>query len=256
MLAASLVLPLVAGAQTSTAPRLNGEGGARRIRQNLGEEVQRLRESARDTIEVRREDFKKQAEVQREQFKKDVESARESAKKQLEQKREAAKKAIEDIKDERKKEAIKRIDINFTKLNKRMVERYSANLEQLDRVLVNIDLRTDKAQARGLVVTSVHAAIVSASTSIASARAAVVVQSGKTYAVMITSSTTAKAEISAIRDLLKNDLRAVEAAVKAARNAVHTAATTLAKVPRIGENEPVATSTTPVATTTATSTTQ
>ncbi len=254
MLAASLVLPFAAGAQMTAQPV--GGNGVRAVRQNLGEEAQRLRESTRAALQVKREDFQREAELTREQFQKDVESARESAKRELEQKREAAKKEIEDIKDQRKKDAIKRIGLNFMEINTRMVERYTANLNQLDRVLMNIITRTDGAQSRGLVVSTVRTAIAAASTSIASARAAVVAQSGKTYAAAITSSTTARADLGAIRDSLKNDLKATEAAVKSARNAVHAAAVTLAQVPRIGETESPATSSVPVPTTTATSTTQ
>lgn len=241
VLAASLVLPLAAGAQTSTQPA--GGNGARAIRQNLGGEVKKLRDATKTAIEAKREDFQREAEAKREQFKKDVESARESAKKQLEQKREAAKKAIEDIKDAKKKDAIKRIDLNLTETNTRMVGRYTENLNQLDKVLTNITTRTDRAQARGLAVNTVRTAITAASTSIASARAAVVAQSGKTYAAIITTSTTTKADIAAVRDALKRDLKTVETAVKSARDAVHAAAVTLAQVPRIGESEPAATST-------------
>lgn len=239
VLVASLAMPFMAGAQTSTS----GGYGANGERQNLGDQVRELRDEAKQQLEQKRAEYEKDSEGRRDQFKKDMESLREAAKQKLEKAREAAKQKIEDIKDARKKETIKRLDQNLNEMNVRMLERYSANLNQLDKVLVNITARTDRAAAQGLVVIPVRTAIINASTSIAAARAAALAQSTKTYAAIITSSTTARADIAAIRDSLKNDLRVVEAAVKTARTAVHTAATTLATVPRIGETETRATTT-------------
>lgn len=267
MLVASMALPFMASAQTSAGTQPSAGGEVRNIREatkasveqksediktqaeatreQLKQDAEKLREAAKATFKQKREVLEKQMEATREQFKKDMESARESAKKALEQKREEAKKAIEDIKDAKKKETVKRIDKNLGEMNKRIVERYSAKLDQLDKVLVNIVSRANKAEARGLVVTPVRTAIAAASTSIAAVRATLVLQSGKAYVATITTSTpeTVRAEIKTIRDSLRNDLRVVETAVKNARVAVHTAATTLASIKGIGEREPNATST-------------
>lgn len=239
VLAASLVVPFMAGAQTPTSVPQGGYGDS----QDFGKQVRELRDSTKQELEQKKAEYEKDMESRQDRFKKEMESLRESAKQKLEAAREAAKKKIEDIKDARKKDTVKRLDQNLNEMNTRMTERYSENLNQLDRVLVNITARTDRAAAQGLVVTSVRTAIVSASTSIAAARAAVLAQSKKTYAVTITTSTTVKADIAAIRDSLKNDLRVAETAVKTARTAVHTAATTLAAVPGIGDTETRATTT-------------
>lgn len=254
----SLAAPMFVGAQTSTREfTRESNGGGAEVRNSAREGAQKEKQTStqgesKDVTKEERGNFAAQAEAAHARFQKEVESARESAKRQLEVKREEAKKVIEGIKDERKKETVKRIDQNLNEMNVRMVERYSANMEQLDKVLVNIVARTDRAAAQGLSVAPVRVAIATASSSIAAARAAIVVQSGKTYAAVLASSTTARTDLSAIRDQLKSDLRMVETKVKSARDAVHAAATTLASVRGIGETEPRATST---ATTTTTSTT-
>ncbi len=183
----------------------------------------------------------------RAQFRKDIESTRESAKRQWEQKRESMKEALRDVKDERKRATISRIGQSLNGINAHVLARYAENLEQLDRVLANINIRTNRAEVRGFALAPVRTALALASTSIATARTAVIAQSGKAYIAVISSSTTARADLTAIRDSLKNDLRAVEALVKAARTAVHAAAITLASVQGIGErDEARATSTVPV----------
>ena len=183
----------------------------------------------------------------RAQFRKDIESARESARRQWEQKRESMKEALRDVKEERKRATISRIGQSLNGINARVLAHYAENLEQLDRVLANINIRTNRAEARGFALAPVRTALTLASTSIATARTAVIAQSGKAYGAVISSSTTARADLAAIRDSLKNDLRAVEALVKAARTAVHAAAITLASVRGIGErDEARATSTVPV----------
>jgi hypothetical protein len=256
VLAVSLVIPFAVGAQggngaTGTVAR---PGDALRvIRENLNEELKSLRASTTMDIKEQREDFQAKMDALRMQFKSTVEAARAAAKKRLETARAAAKKAIEAIKDEREKEVVKRLDMNFTSTSLRMADRYSDNLDQLDKVLARVITRTNTAETQGLAVAPVRTAIASASTSIAAARAAIVVQSGKTYAVVFNSSSTIKMDIAAIRDTLKTDLKVVETAVKTARDMVHTAAVTLAQVHGIEQTEH-ATSTLPIATSTATST--
>lgn len=257
VIAASIIVPFVAGAQTtSTFPgprtpedmrrgfddirRIQGGPAAsfatgtppvpKEMREDLKDGVRKIQEEDKEEINGIRVEFHAQAEAVREQFKKQAEAVRETAKKELELKREMAKKEIEGIKDTKKKEIVLRMDQNLTAMNTNMMARYTANVDQLVTVLGNIDSRVSSAQARGIVVTSVRTALATASTSIALARAAILVQTGKTYAATITSSSTARADLKVIADKLKVDLKVVETAIKSARDAVHTAAVALSQV--------------------------
>ena len=86
-------------------------------------------------------------------------------------------------------------------------------------------------------------AIEDAEAAIEVARAAVDAQAGETYEVEITDETRLRAEVGKARKELHDDLKAVFDLVKAAREAVREAATTLAQIPRPDDTQSPATST-------------
>ncbi|MBI2406286.1 MAG: hypothetical protein HYV25_01760, partial [Candidatus Harrisonbacteria bacterium] len=64
---------------------------------------------------------------------------------------------------------------------------------------------------------------------------AVKAQAAKVYKVSVSAETKAREEVKAVRDVYQADIKALEAKVKAAREAVQNVARELAKVPGIGE---------------------
>lgn len=141
------------------------------------------------------------------------------------------KEKLQGIRDEQKKKRVERVDQQLNELNERMMKHFSEVLDKLDKVLVNIKSRTDKAEAKGLNVSSVRPMIKSAEDAIAAAKAAVVAQSGKTYTPRISGQDrTLKVEVGQARKALHRDLETVREKVKLAREAVHRVATTLAQI--------------------------
>ena len=264
ILSAVFCLALVATAGAEARPAL--VEGANNIRQDIRETRQEVRKNVQDAkqevkqnvqekkqevkqnVEEKRKELKAQVEVKREEFKKAVETKREELKTKIDAEREALKAKLQSVKDERKKQAVTRIGEEVNKLNARTVEHFTGVLDKLAEVLGRISSRTDKGAERGLDVAAVRTAIASADTAIASARAAVTAQAGKTYAVTITTEDKLRTDVGATRKALHADLEKVRDAIVAAREAVHTAATTLAKIPHVNDATPalpVATPTTP-----------
>ncbi|MDQ5931017.1 MAG: hypothetical protein QG674_183, partial [Patescibacteria group bacterium] len=124
-------------------------------------------------------------------------------------------------------------------------------VSKIETALVSIESRTDKAATAGLDVASVRTLIASAETAIADARAAIVVQVGKTYTVSITSDTTAKSTLESTREAFRADIKAMNLKIKVAHDATRKAAEALKAIPKIDEVVVPA----PVAPTTSTETT-
>lgn len=200
-------------------------------RKEVREEVKEAREKIKETREKAREEIKEK----RETFKKDLEVKRDELKKRLETKREELKVRLEKIKDERKKNLVQKIDRSLDALNDRRVRHYTAVLDQIEKILERIDKRIERAEERGLNVTAVKAAEETAKVAIARSREAVKVQATKTYTITVGTEETLKENIRRARQALHNDLKNVEATVKAAREAVRKTAVALAQIPRIDE---------------------
>ena len=137
------------------------------------------------------------------------------------------------MKDEKKKEKVMRIGQNLNEANERTLNHFLSFIEQIEKVLLNIGLRTDKASAAGNNVTAVKVAITEAQNAIMVARKAIQDQSVKVYGITIKSEDTVKDDVSAARDSLRNDLEAVKTVVQKIRDAVQKAAVSLAQIPRV-----------------------
>lgn len=187
------------------------------------------------------QELRQRNQVAREEFRKRVGEERKELRERIQTKRQELKKKLEKIRDERKRKIVERIDKQLDELNERRLNHFSAVLDKLEKVLERIGSRADKASERG-DVSAVRKAIEEASLAIATSRSAIVAQSGKTYTLAINSEEGLRVDVGRSRQALYRDLKAVFDVVKAAREAVHKAATTLAKIPRVNE-EPTATST-------------
>ncbi len=260
-----IILLLSLGLVLPAAAQVNiNQGRATTTQEGLRQNVQNIRTEKKKEIEDARENLKKAAEVKRvelqnarENFKKAVETKRTELQNTVKVQKEELKTKLEKIKDERKKTAVERIDQNLTNLNARMTAHYTNVLDQISGVLTRVVSRADKAQANGKDVTSVRTAITDAQNAITAARAAIVAQAGKTYSMNISGDTTLKNDVGTARQTLRDDLKKVEDLVKAAREAVRKAVTSLAQIQGVDELKPV-TSTAPTtqATTSTTSTSQ
>ena len=154
---------------------------------------------------------------------------------------------LERFRDERKRQIVLRLANGLEEVNRRMIERFTENIDHIEDVLERVSSRADKAAAHGVDIAAVRSAIVSAESAIAAARAAITVQAGKTYPVNLTDESTARADVAAAKQALESDLKAVRALVQTARDAVHAAAVALAGIPRVDDYEvepPTPTSTT------------
>ncbi len=221
-----LVFPVAA--QVTSTPGRNMQEG---IRQN----VQNIRQEAKQEIQGIRQTMQQQIQDAKENFKKTIEAKRVELQSTVQARRDELKTKLRNIKDERKKAAVERIDKNITDLNSRMTTHYVKVIDQIADVLKRVVSRTDTAQANGKEVTTVRATITNAENAIAAARVAVAAQVGKTYSMDIASDTTLKRNVGVARQALRDDLKKVEDAVKAARDAVRQAAVSLAQIQGVDE---------------------
>ncbi len=179
--------------------------------------------------------YRKEIKDAQDAFQKVVEAKRTEMENTVKTQRDELKTKLKNIKDEAKKTAVDRIDQNITALNAKMTTHYTSVIDQIAGVLSRVGSRTDKAQANGKDVTDVRTAISKANDAIAAAWAAVVVQTGKVYALNVTTDAALKTNVGAARQALQSDLKNVEDLVKAARSSVQQAATTLAKIQGVDE---------------------
>ncbi len=200
--------------------------------------IQNIRAKSKEDIEKRKEELKESAEQKREELKSRIEEAREKAKEELEARRAEFKEKLGSVRDEQKKKIAERIDEQLNELNERLMKHFSDVLDRLGKVLVNIESRTDKAEAKGWDVSNVRTMIQSAEKAINEARTAVEAQSGKTYTPQITGDEgKLKTDVGQTRQTLHGDLAAVKEKIRLAFEAVRRVATTLATVPRVDDEE-------------------
>jgi len=110
-------------------------------------------------------------------------------------------------------------------------------VDQIESVLSRILSRSEKAIANNENVSSVTTASEVAKTAIAAARTAIQEQTAKVYSVEATTEEALKTDLGRVRDMLRSDLEAVKSKVKAARDAVQSAAVSLAQIPKVDELE-------------------
>ena len=213
-------------------------------RREIGRNLRNTATSSRDVMQQKIEQARRDVQAGREEFRRTMEAARADAKKKIEANRAALQQKLKNIKDERKRAAVDTIDRRFTEINADRLEHFSNVLDQIERVLQNVQSREAKAVANGKNVSVVTGDIVAVKTAIAAARAAIVTQSAKTYPLMISKESTLRTDVGKTRQALGADLKAVQDKVVAARDALRKAATDLAQIPGVDRDEiPAATST-------------
>ena len=189
-----------------------------------------------NTLETDRERVRSEIMEMRDDFKTRMDAEKAELQGEIQDKREALRAQLQKVKDERRREVVERIDVRLDELNARMLDHFSNVLDRLEDVLERIASRADKAEGRGLDVSTVRTAITDALSSITSARTAVQVQAGKTCIVTVTTENNLRVDVGKARKCLHDNLTVVREAVKAAKEAVRKAATTLAQIPRVDED--------------------
>ena len=204
-------------------------------RVEVREDVKDKRVELREEVKAKREAMKDEQKVKKEQFQTELKASREEFKTKRDEEKAKLKEKLSQIKDERKKQAVEKIDVQLHALNERMLAHFSNVLDKLGAMLLRVKGHTDKAEQKGLKVESVRGSILQAETMIAISRSAVALQAAKTYTVAVTSEETLRKDVGAARKALHDDLAAVRATVQVAQKAVRSAAVQLAQIPKVDE---------------------
>lgn len=204
----------------------------------------------RSELKTTKEEFKNKLDEmvqsvkqKREEFKTELDANKEISKTKVEEARTLFKENINKIKDEAKKTSAEKVFSTIADLNTKLTGQLSSKIDQIENVLISIDSRISKAEAKGIDVTSVKAQSVKAHESITLARTAIVDQSKKIYTTTVSSDTTLRANMKTLRDNFNKDMKALNIVVKATHTAVKTTATTLAQIPNIDAVETSTTTT-------------
>ncbi|MBI2515256.1 hypothetical protein HYV91_03735 [Candidatus Wolfebacteria bacterium] len=213
--------------------RQNTRQEVKDVRQNMRQETGQMKREAVEAVRVKRQETQQLIQVKREEFRKKVDEKKVELRQKVEVKRQELKDRLVKIKDEKKKQAVLRIDQGLDALNEKQLNHFSQVLEKLETVLTNISSRADKAEANGINVAPVRLALEQARNQISLSRSAIEAQSGKTYAMAVTTEENLKTDVKRARQALHDDLNKVKVAVKTAHEAVRKAAVTLAQIPRV-----------------------
>jgi len=199
-------------------------------------------------LQERRDAFQQQFEANKEALKTIIETKREEAEKAISAKKDELKTALNKFKDERKKQSVEKVSASLNEVNKNAVNRFTNNINELDRAVVNITTRAEKAKVNGKDVTNVMTALQNAQLAIVAARDMVIAQSTKVYSVAVSSEVKVADDLKKSRDLLNTDLKAVQDKIKAAHDSIWVALSELQKIPEVNKTPILpATGTQPVA---------
>lgn len=248
---------LIIGLIFIASPAMAQVGGGTNVpnsaaKQNIGQGIQAQKENALKLFQEQRKAAVKEMQEKKEQFQQEVQNRQEAIKTKIQQNKEQLREGLKKIKNEYKQQAVERVNNRFQDLNKIWTDHFVDVLNRLDQILDNIASRADKAEANGQDVSSVRTAISQAKDAISEARTAVVAQAGKVYTITITTEESLRQDVKNTREQIFIDLKNFRDKVKDARDAVHDAATTLAKIPNVNSYEIKNNSTSSVGNTTTT----
>lgn len=195
---------------------------------------------AKERIELffaNREKLQQQISEQREAFKNTITDLREGAQEQIAAKKIELREKLSGIKDEAKRNAAQGVFEKLNGLKEKRIGVFEKAITQIEEVLGRIVSRSEKVAAGGGDIKSVSAAVETAKKSIAEARAFVELGAAEVYTVATTTEANLKSDFTKVRNEFGDDMKKVEEKVKAARDAVHAAATALAKIPNADQYE-------------------
>lgn len=126
---------------------------------------------------------------------------------------------LKTIKDERKRNMVKKVNEQFQEINTKKLEHFSNALKQMEEVLLKIKTRAVKASA-GADTSTLNTKIATFETAVTVARAAIVAQSAKIYSIEITTEDNLKNNTGVTRQALQADLKTVFDLVKNAHESL------------------------------------
>lgn len=126
---------------------------------------------------------------------------------------------LKTIKDERKRNMVKKVNEQFQEINTKKLEHFSNALKQMEEVLLKIKTRAAKASA-GADTSTLNTKIATFETAVTVARAAIVAQSAKIYSIEITTEDNLKNNTGVTRQALQADLKTVFDLVKNAHESL------------------------------------
>src|SRR3989344_3689448 len=129
-------------------------------------DTEAAREASEYNAEQKREKIKKRVEERKEGLKNKIEERREELKQNLEQKREEIKNRVE----ERRQNTTDQITERVNKFISKIIERFSTAANRLDILVIRIESRIEKIEARDIDVTEANDLLVIAKTKIETAK--------------------------------------------------------------------------------------
>ena len=148
-------------------------------------------------------------EVKEEQnrIRQEIRERQQDASEQATLKREEFRERLEGIKDEGKKLALKRIDLNLGLINAKWVESWNNVLERYSQILVKTESRVEKLKESGVDVSEIESAILEAESVIKSAQEALLAQAEKEYIVDIEDEDNLGTSVSSVVRQFRSDLQ-------------------------------------------------
>lgn len=239
----TLTIPQDVFAQSTTSAALNTKGANREQLLQTRQQMQQARLTTKENMREERASMSATLKEERLAFIQNIQQIRQNAETQIKAEREAFQEKLATIKDTRRKMLVDQIQTKLSSVSANRTNAMSENLQKLSTILENIQNRANTAKANGKDTSAVDAAIVNAQTAIQKAQAAVTTQSGKTYIITITATSSAglKAGVGIKTKEFRTDITAAYQLMVAAKKAVNQAYLALAKV--IGTpKEPTSTS--------------
>ena len=149
-------------------------------------------------------------------FEKEVSSAKEkgleelqSLKNKWQEDRARYLKDVETIKDDKKKEIVKKVDANINTINSNQTAYMQKALDQMQGIMSRIIAATQNAKTQGKDTTKVEADITAAQTAIVAAQTALTTQEAKTYAPTITTDAALRNTVGSTVQTVRTDLDVV-----------------------------------------------
>ncbi len=167
--------------------------------------------------------------------------AKEDSSGQIASKSMEIKKDLRKVKSAEKKNTVDKISEELIALNNRKLEQFEKSLKQLESVLSRTLEKAEKRAQKGFNIDNVKAAVDAARVEIAASRTAIEAQKSKTYKIDAVADDKLKEAVKKVRKTLHADLKIVQDSVKKAREAVHEATKTLAKIRKNGRVTPTPT---------------
>jgi len=204
------------------------------IDSNVGGESEQIRktteENVRDIkreVEQKREEIKNRVGEEKEVLKNRIEERREELKQNLEQKREEIKNRVE----ERRQNATDQITERVNKFISKIIERFSTAVNRLDILVIRIESRIEKIEARDIDVTEANDLLVIAKNKIETAKTSI-----SLIALPEIIDPAASTTASAIKEAFETTKTQIEQAKKDLK-AAHTALVEVIKSLKPGDNK-------------------